>query len=302
MSTRALHGRAPYVPAPARPRLHFPDGTRTVVHVIVNVEEWLYDAKLPRQVLTAPGGVEAIPDVPNYAWFEYGMRVGIWRVFDVLRAHDVKATLSVNGSVCDAYPEIVEAAVAAGWEMMGHGFHQRAMSAVSDERETIRRTLDRLEAATGTRPPGWLGPGLVETTGTCDLLAEAGLLYCCDWGPADDLPYELTVASGSLLAVPYPIDMNDIVMYGLEKRPDDTLRTRGVHHFDRLYRESASQAKVMAVALHPWIVGVPHRIDELDALLAHLRGHDDVSFWRGSEIASWYRAAAQAASPAPARR
>jgi peptidoglycan/xylan/chitin deacetylase (PgdA/CDA1 family) len=287
---RPDHGRAPYVPAPQRPRLTLPHDARLAVHVIVNVEEWLYDAKLPRQVLTAPGGIDPVPDVPNYAWFEYGMRVGIWRVFDVLRTHGVRATLSINASVCDSYPEIVEAARTAEWEMMGHGFHQRAMAAVNDEREVIRRSLERLEDATGVRPRGWLGPGLVQTKETADILADEGLDYCCDWGPADDLPYELTVAAGSLLAVPYPIDMNDIVMYGLERRPDDTLLTRGKRHFARLYRESEQQAKIMAISLHPWIVGTPHRIDYLDELLAHLRGHAGVTFWRGGEIADWYRA------------
>jgi allantoinase len=297
MSARPPHGRAPYVPAPSRPRLTLPSGARLALHTIVNVEEWLYDAKLPRQVLTAPGGAEPIPDVANYAWFEYGMRVGIWRVFDVLRTHGVRATLSINASVCDAYPEIVQAAVEAGWEMMGHGYHQRAMSQVADEREVVRRTLQRLQDATGTRPRGWLGPGLVESVETCDILADEGLDYCCDWGPADDLPYELTVARGALLAVPYPIDMNDIVMYGLEHHPDDTLLERGKRHFARLYRESEEQAKIMAVALHPWIVGVPHRIDYLDALLAHVRGHAGVTTLRGGEIADWYRAAVAAPTP-----
>ncbi|HTW85842.1 MAG TPA: polysaccharide deacetylase family protein [Candidatus Sulfotelmatobacter sp.] len=300
MSDR-VHGRAPYVPAPQRPRLQLPDGARLALHVIVNVEAWAYDAKLPRQTLTAPGGVEPVPDVPNFAWFEYGMRVGIWRVFDVLRSHGVRATLSINASVCDAYPEIVAAAVAEGWEMMGHGLQQKAMSVVGDERAVVRGALDRLEAASGTRPRGWLGPGLVETMETCDILADEGLTYCCDWGPADDLPYELTVARGSLLAVPYPIDMNDIVMYGLEKRPDDTLLERGSRHFDRLYRESAAQAKIMSVSLHPWIIGVPHRIDYLDELLSRARDHAGVIALRASEIADWYRAAS-AAAPAPARQ
>jgi len=292
-----MRRRTPYVPATERPRLRLPGGARVALHVIVNVETWLLEERLPRQVLTAPGGVQPLPDVPNYAWYEYGMRVGIWRVMDVLREHGVRATLSVNASVCDAYPQIVRAANEAGWEMMAHGFHQKAMPAVDDERDVVRRALERLTEATGTRPRGWLGPGLVETWETPEILAAAGIDYCCDWGPADDLPYELAVEGGELIAVPYPIEMNDIVVYGLERRPDDTLLERGRRYFDRLYRESETQAKFMPVALHPWIAGTPHRIDYLDELLRYVRAREGVTFMRGGEIADWYRAE-RPASPA----
>jgi peptidoglycan/xylan/chitin deacetylase (PgdA/CDA1 family) len=283
-----IHGRAPYVPSVARPRLHLPGGARLAVHVIVNVETWAYDAKLPRQVLTAPQGAEPVPDVPNYAWFEYGMRVGIWRVLDALRDQRGHVTLAINGAVCDAYPQIVKAAHEADWEMMGHGYFQRAMSLVEDERAVIRQTLDALERATGKRPRGWLGPGLVETWVTADILADEGLVYCCDWGPADDLPYELKVESGRLISVPYPVEMNDIVLYGLEKRADETLLERGTRQFDRLYREGKKQAKIMAIALHPWIVGVPHRIGYFEKLLRYMSAKPDVAFMSGGEIADWY--------------
>jgi hypothetical protein len=139
----------------------------------------------------------------------------------------------------------------------------------------------------------------VETAATPEVLVDEGIEYCCDWGPADDLPYELDVENGALLAVPYPIDMNDIVIYGLERRPDDTLLERGRRFFDRLYRESETQAKIMPVALHPWIAGAPQRIDYLDALLAYVRGHDAVSFMRGGEIADWYRSVSPSPTASP---
>ena len=269
-----------------------PNDARLAIHLIVNVEAWRYDAKLPRQILTAPQGVEPIPDVPNFAWFEYGMRVGIWRVFDALHAARGHVTLAINGSVCEAYPRIVETAVREQWEMMGHGFEQRAMSMVENERTVIRKTLDVLEKAGGKRPRGWLGPGLVETKKTADILAREGVEYCCDWGPADDLPYPIEVERGRLLAVPYPIEMNDIVIYGLEKRPDDTLFDRGKRQFDRLYRESEQQAKIMAIAFHPWIIGVPHRIGFLEELLAHMLAKPGVIFMSAGEITDWFTGSA----------
>lgn len=285
-----IHGRAPYLPSVARERLILPNGTRLAVHLIVNVEAWRYDAKLPRQILTAPQGAQPMPDVPNFAWFEYGMRVGIWRVFDALQAARGHVTLAINGAVCTEYPHVVETAVREGWEMMGHGFEQRAMSLVDDERRVIRQTLDALEKATGKRPRGWLGPGLVETKKTVDVLAREGLVYCCDWGPADDLPFDLKVARGSLVAVPYPIEMNDIVIYGLEQRSDDALLDRGKRQFDRLYLESERQAKIMAIAFHPWIVGVPHRIGFLEELLRYMLAKPGVAFMSAGEIADWFRA------------
>lgn len=283
-----MHGRTEYVPSVARERLSLPGGARIAIHLIVNVEAWRYDAKLPRQILSAPHGAEPVPDVPNYAWFEYGMRVGIWRVFEALAGARGHVTLAINGAVCEQYPQVVEAAVRDGWEMMGHGYEQRAMSLIKDERAAIRRTLDALEQSTGKRPRGWLGPGLVETAKTADLLAKEGLVYCCDWGPADDLPFELEVRRGRLVAVPYPLDMNDIVIYGLEKHADDTLLERGKRQFDRLYRESEAQAKIMAIAFHPWIVGVPHRIGFLEELLRYMCSKPDVAFMSAGEIADWY--------------
>ncbi|MFN2461805.1 MAG: polysaccharide deacetylase family protein [Candidatus Velthaea sp.] len=284
--------RAPYEAFIHRPRLRLPGDGRLAVHVIVNVEDWVLDGKLPRQILTAPLGAEPIPDVPNFAYYQYGMRVGIWRIFDVMRKHGVRVTMSLNASVCNSYRAIVDEAVRADWEMLGHGLFQRPMSMVEDERAVVRESLDVIERTTGRRPRGWLGPGLVETWETPEILVAEGITYCCDWGPCDDLPFPLEVASGSLLSVPYPIEMNDIVIFGLERRPDDAMLERGKRHFDCLYRESADQAKVMAIALHPWISGTPHRIGALDELLAYISAKPGTSFMNGGEIADWYAGAA----------
>lgn len=289
--------RAPFRTPAERPRFVLPGKARLAVHAIVNVEDWLYDRKLPRSVLSAPGGFEPLPDVPNFAWYQYGMRVGIWRTLGAFAKHGARATLSLNASVCTAYPQIVAETERAGWEIMAHGVSQRALPSVPDERAEIREALDICERATGKRPRGWLGPGLVESFESADLLASEGLVYCCDWGAADDVPYALEVASGTLVAVPYPVEMNDIVIFGLERRPDDAMLDRGRRHFDVLYRESSAEAPlVMAFALHPWICGVPHRIDLLDTLLGYLAAHDGVRFMTGGEIADAFLASAGAAA------
>ena len=149
-----------------------PDGARMAVWVIVNVEEWDPTQPMPRTVLTPPAGGSPMPDVPNWAWQEYGNRVGFWRFVEVFDTLSVPAVLAINGSALAAYPPIVRAAVERNWEFIGHGFTQRNMQKVIDERADIRRTREVILKATGKPPRGWLGPGLTETWETPDLLVE----------------------------------------------------------------------------------------------------------------------------------
>lgn len=292
------HGRTLYTPAYARPPLApFPGGARLALHVIVNVEVWDYARPMPRTALPPPAAGGTLPDVPNFAWYQYGQRVGIWRLFDTLSRHGARATLSINSAICREYPAIVERAVAARWEIMAHGVLQRTMATVDDERAVIDEALEELEAATGTRPRGWLGPALVETPQTLDLLAAAGLEYCCDWGPADDVPFDLDVASGRMIAIPYPVETNDIVVFAVERHPAEELYTRCAAALDTLHAESAESPKILAIALHPYLTGTPHRIAVLDRLLGLARERYDAAVMTAGELHDWY--AAQ--TPAPRR-
>jgi allantoinase len=156
--------RIAYSPITERPPLTLPGGARMVVWVIVNVEEWDINQTMPRTVLTPPAGGSPMPDVPNWAWHEYGNRVGFWRMLEVLDRHEIRAVLAVNGTAVRSYSPIARAAQERQWEFIGHGFTQRNMQKVENEREDIARTTEALaEAAGGKRPRGWLGPGLTET-------------------------------------------------------------------------------------------------------------------------------------------
>ncbi len=291
------HGRTTYTPSFARPPLTpFPGGARLALHVIVNVEVWEYERPMPRTALPPPGGGGTLPDVPNFAWYQYGQRVGIWRLLDTLAEYGVRATLSVNSAVCREYPEIVERTFASGWDMMPHGVVQRTMATVDDEDAVVREALDELERATGKRPRGWLGPALVETPRTLDVLTRAGVEYCCDWGPADDLPYDLQVDAGRLVAVPYPIELNDIVVFAVERHPAAELETRALAALEVLHAESASSPRVLAIALHPYLTGTPHRIATLDRILAAATQRYGAVALTGSELLDWYVAQV----PAPA--
>jgi hypothetical protein len=142
-----------------RPPLPLPDGGRIVVWTIVNVEHWSIDHPMPRTVLPPPRGKQLLPDLPNWAWHEYGMRVGFWRLIETIRAAGVRATLATNGAVCTSYPRIIEAATDADWEIMGHGYRQGPMHALDDQRQAIRDTVEAIRAATGKPPRGWESPG-----------------------------------------------------------------------------------------------------------------------------------------------
>ncbi len=201
--------RLAYTASVDRPRLSLPDGQLVAVWPVVNVEHWLIDNPMPRQVLVAPTGAQLLPDLPNWAWHEYGMRAGFWRLLDAFERRGIRPTLSINGSVCTAYPRVAKAAHEAGWEFMGHGFVQVPTHRVEDQRGMIRQTVDAIAALTGKPPGGWLGPGLTETLDTPDLLAEAGIRWIADW-VVDDLPCRLKTAHGDVLTMPYSVEMNDI--------------------------------------------------------------------------------------------
>ena len=194
--------RIPYSAITERPRLTLPEGARLAVWVIVNIEVWNPREVMPRTVLPPPAGTSASPDIPNWAWHEYGNRVGFWRFLEVFDDLKIRAVLAINGSAIAAYEPIAQAARDRGWEFMGHGFSQRNMQKVPDEREDIVKTTNAIRAFTGRRPRGWLGPGLTETWETPDILAEEGYDYVCDW-VLDDRPVRLATRTGTIVNIPY---------------------------------------------------------------------------------------------------
>jgi peptidoglycan/xylan/chitin deacetylase (PgdA/CDA1 family) len=286
--------RLPYAAPSDRPRVALPGGKSVAVWPVVNVENWLIDNPMPRQVLVAPTGAALQPDVANWAWHEYGMRVGFWRFLELFQRLAIRPTLSVNGSVCTAYPRVAAAARDGGWEFMGHGFVQVPTHKVADQRDMIFRTVETIRTFTGQPVAGWLGPGLTETLETPDLLAEAGIRYIADW-VVDDLPARLATAHGEVLTMPYSVELNDIPVKMIQHHDAEELTRRAKATADRLVAEASSGGplggpKVMCVAIHPYISGVPHRIGALTALFEDLAARPEVCFMQGREIADWYLA------------
>src|SRR5450755_509108 len=284
----SVRGRLDYVPIHRRPRLRLPNDARVAVWTIVNVENWSPTGAMPRAVLTPPMGQTLLPDVPNWAWHEYGMRVGFWRFLEVLNARKLKATFALNGTATTIYREACEAARDAGWEFMGHGFTQKPMHRVDDQRAAIADTIKAIRDFTGHPPRGWESPGLTETDETLDLLAEAGIEYVADW-VIDDQPVPLKTNSGSIISMPYTVEINDVVISAVQQQPSDEIYRRGRDQFDRLYLDGEKAPRVMAISIHPYLTGVPHRIKYLEMLYDYILGHAGVVMWTGAEILDWYR-------------
>ncbi|MDB5559943.1 MAG: polysaccharide deacetylase, partial [Enterovirga sp.] len=191
----SVRERLSYEPITERAPLKLPGGARVAVYTIVNVENWRPTHAMPRTILPPPMGQPLLPDVPNWAWHEYGMRVGFWRFHEALSERGLKATLAVNGTACRMYEKACAAARDSGWEFMGHGYEQGPMHRVEDQAKAIADTVAAIKDFTGRPPRGWESPGLTETDETLDLLAEAGIEYVADW-PLDDQPVSLKVRSG----------------------------------------------------------------------------------------------------------
>ncbi len=279
--------RAGYSPIIGRKPYKLPGNARLGVWFIINVEKWDINTTMARSILPAPQGVSVIPDIPNYSWFDYGLRIGFWRLKEVLDKHQIRATLSLNAPVCNAYPMLVEESLRSGWEILAHGYEQRAINTEEDERAVIRKTIKTISDFTGRNPRGWMGPGLHETFDTPDILAEEGFEYVADW-VNDDQPYALKVRKGKLVAVPYTVELNDIVIYVVQHHRSPEIFERSRDAFDTLYEEGAKSARFMGISMHPYVSGAAHRIKYIDKTLQYIKEHEGVMFMTGEEILDWY--------------
>ncbi|XXY48816.1 polysaccharide deacetylase family protein [Sorangium sp. So ce269] len=281
------HDRFPYSAIVDRPPLRWPHGARVAVWVVPNIEHFLFDRPSSSITATTTG---LVPDVLNYSWRDYGVRVGVWRLMDVMEKHGVKGTVALNSDVCLHYPRIIEAGNALGWEWMGHGTTNSTLinaQPEEEERQLVSSALDIIERSTGTRPRGWLSPGLSESIRTLDLLAEVGVEYVANW-VNDEQPYPMRVESGSVLSLPYSLELNDFAAFIERGQTGEAFAQTICDQFDVLYEDGAGSGRVMAICLHPFLIGHPHRSKHLARALAHIASRREVWLTTGGEIADWY--------------
>jgi allantoinase len=266
------HDRYDYVPLRGRADYTWPTGRRLAVYFALNLEHFSYGEGLGAEL--APGGPQ--PDILNFAWRDYGNRVGAWYMLDAFDALSLPLAALVNSAMYDYAPGLVAACRARGDEIVGHGRTNAERQGHLDEaaeRELIGHATTRLTEAEGRSPEGWLGPWISHSHLTPDLLAEAGYRYLLDWC-MDDQPVWFRCRGGKrILAVPYPQEVNDIPQIVGRKVGGAAFADIIIDQFDEMLELSAERPLVMGVALHAYLVGQPHRLRHLKRALSHIAKH-----------------------------
>jgi peptidoglycan/xylan/chitin deacetylase (PgdA/CDA1 family) len=272
----------PYRAIVDHPPVTWPNGANVAVWVIPNIEHFHWEI-----------GNEA-PDVRNHSRRDYGNRVGVWRLIEVMERNGVPGTVALNAEVGKYYPRIMEECARLKWELMGHGLTNSVMlRGLSKDTETaiIAQSKEIIEGF-GQKMRGWLGPGLTETFETLDLLRDHGVEYVCDW-VNDDLPYRM---NNGLYAIPYSVELNDMPLFNMPSIDIQDFHRRICDAFDVLYEEGERSPRVMGIALHPFLIGTPHRIRYLDQALRYISSHQKVWLATGHEIIDAYRKQDKAAA------
>jgi peptidoglycan/xylan/chitin deacetylase (PgdA/CDA1 family) len=271
-----------------RPPLEWPEGKRLAFYVGLNIEHF----EIGKPSTSISGLTASLPIDPlNAGWRDYGLRVGIWRMIDLLDRHELRASVLLNSDVPALYPQIIDAGNARDWVWLAHGKNNSSLwtgMELEEERSALATLIDELKRGTGKSPKGWLGPALTETACTCELLAEHGFTYTLDWC-ADDQPFPLKVKAGKFISVPYSIEVNDISFLLSIGGTGAEFGRLIIDQFDALYEESKRRpGAVASIGLHPFLVNQPFRNRYLDEALNHVRSHDDVWFTTSDDIADWY--------------
>jgi allantoinase len=287
--------RYDWSPLPKRKPVAWPDQARIALWVVPALEWFPLDMK--GQPFKPPGAMQtAYPDLRHYTLRDYGNRVGIYRIMGALAERGIPASVAVNAAVAVRYPHLLQACVRQGWEVIANGLdmdhlHHGGLEA-SQEQQWITQCLAILRKASGQKVRGWLSPAKSESHQTLDLLAENGVDYVCDW-VNDDMPYVMRTRAGRLHAMPHPIDIDDHTILVQNHHTEDDFRDALIDQFDLLYRESAPDSgRVMAISLHPWIIGQPYRIAALEQALDHITQHRGVWAATGSQILDAWTTAA----------
>ena len=274
--------------------LRWPEGARVALCVIVNLGhmEWSPPEGSYSSAFNGPLGRRGLPDYSGRSHREYGHRVGIFRVLDVLERHHIKPTIAMDVLTAENYPYLVDHCQKRGCEIIAHGVATTQMitgrMSEQEERDYIKKSVDALTRATGSAPQGWLGAEYGESDRTPQLLAEAGLSYVCDW-PNDEQPYRMTTSQGELYSLPVMLELDDV--NALAERHVEIQRYGQLlkESFDNVYLDGARNGRSLVLNLHPWLIGQPFRIGYLDDALGHMMAHQGVWAASGSEIIDWYR-------------
>ncbi|MGI9316858.1 MAG: polysaccharide deacetylase family protein [bacterium] len=280
------HNRYDYVPINRREHYTWPDGKRLAFYIALNIEHFAF--------LTGrgmdPHNRSGQQSTRNWAWRDYGNRIGNWRLFEILDELKLPASILLNSTCCTEYPEIIEKIKQRGDDVLGHGRTNaetpHSFPWEEDERRAIQECTDVITKHVGVRPTGWMGPGAIETNVTADLLKEAGYTHLLDW-PVDDQPMWMRTRSGPIMSIPYPMELNDAGTLVMRDHTGRDFADMVVDQFEELLEQSEKQPLVFSLSLHGFIVGQPFRLRPLRKAIQHCVEHEhakDVWFTRAGEI------------------
>jgi peptidoglycan/xylan/chitin deacetylase (PgdA/CDA1 family) len=289
-----------YVPIIDRKPFKLPKGARVAVIPYINIEH--FPAAIPGTPLI-PGTSGFSPDPLNYGWRDYGNRVGLWRMMDMMDDCGMRGTVCLNGEIIREYPRIIEEGEKRKWAWIGHGINNAPANfignvrnpdgslnelAESKEREILEATLNTMEKTLGRKTKGWLSPFLTHTDNTPRLLEEYGVEYLCDY-TADDHPFRFNTPKDNLISVPYTVEINDIPAFLNIGVSSEAFGDMIIDQFDVLYEEGATNARCMPICLHTFLVGQPNKFKHLKRAFEYIASHKDVWLTTGDEVNDWYR-------------
>ena len=280
--------RVPYELASKRKQLTPPNDKPLIVHVVMNVEYWPFDKNMPRGILPPPHGkVSDPPDLPNFSWVEYGMRVGLPRLMKLFYENDIPVSAFINAQVAEIYSAAFEEICSLKWELVGHGWFQESLRVTKDEENVIKKSLGLLRELSGQPVRSWFGPGGGETENTPELLKANGIEFLHDW-LIDELPCWMRTKLGPIVAMPYTFELNDVPIWTVQNNSCDEMYKRVKATLEIFETEKQSNTKIMTLALHPHIVGVPQNFYYLKKIIEDLLVRNDVVFMTSSQIGDWF--------------
>lgn len=265
------HHRYDYSPIHQRPPFLWPSGKRLAFYVALNIENFSFGEGLGH----TPTSLGPPPDTRNFGWRDYGLRVGIWRIFDLMDELGLPMCHLLNASVCETMPQIPERITLRRDEVVGHGYTNSERQSDMDEsteRAMIQDATMTLTRHCGQRPLGWMGPWIAETAVTPELLKEAGYTYVMDW-PADDQPFWMWTRAGPILSVPYPIEINDSPIMLSRHQPATDFYQMVVDQFEEMLELSQQQSLVFGISLHTFVAGQPFRLRQIRKAFEYIVKH-----------------------------
>ena len=280
--------RVPHELSSNRKKLSPPDGKSLIVHTVMNIEYWPFDKNMPRGILPPPHGKSPDPpDLPNYSWVEYGMRVGLPRLFKLFAENNIPVSAFINAQVAEIYPKAFDEVCKLNWELVGHGWFQESLRVAKDEEHVIKKSLDLLRKLSGQPVRSWFGPAGGETEQTPELLKGNGIEFLHDW-LIDELPCWMRTKLGPIVAMPYTFELNDVPIWTVQNNSCDEMKKRVDATLNIFDEEKLYNTKIITLALHPHIVGVPQNFYYLKKIIEDLRKRNDVIFMTSSQIGDWF--------------